>query len=107
MFELEKFEIENQFCNSSIQVNKNLKRSFVKMFSLKAIIAPREYHVYKETAWSNAKMNEKVKVELETDAKSLSTNPYACAIKAKHSFFIGWKTVGHIPREISRYVHFL
>ena len=51
------------------------------MFSFKAIIASRGYHVYKETSWPNAKLNNEVKVELETDAKSLSTDPYACAIK--------------------------
>ena len=51
-------------------------------------------------------MNEEVKVELETDAKSLWTDPYACVIKAKHSYFIGWKIVEHIPREISRYIYF-
>ena len=76
------------------------------MFSLKPIIASRGYHVYKETSWSNAKLNIEVKVELETDAKSLSTDPHACAIKAMHSYFVGWKTAGHIPREISRYVYF-
>ena len=52
------------------------------MFSCKAIISARGYHVYDETSWSNAKLNDKVKVELETDAKSLSTDPYTCAIKA-------------------------
>ena len=76
------------------------------MFSLKPIIASRGYHVYKETPWSNAKLNIEVKVELETDAKSLSADPYACAIKARHSYFVGWKTAEHIPREISRYVYF-
>ena len=76
------------------------------IFSFKAIIASRGYHVYKETSWSNAKLNIEVKVELETDAKSLSTDPYACAIKERHSYFVGWKTVGHIPREISRYIYF-
>ena len=76
------------------------------MFSLKPIVASRGYHVYKEASWSNAKLNIEVKVELETDAKSLSTDPYACAIKARHSYFVGWKTAGHIPREISRYVYF-
>ena len=45
-------------------------------------------------------------MELETDAKSLSTDPYACAIKARHFCFVGWKAVGHIPREISCYVYF-
>lgn len=46
-------------------------------------------------------------MELETDTKSLSNNPYACAIKAKHSYFIGWKSVGYILREIASYVYFL
>ena len=77
------------------------------IFSFKAIIASRGYHVYKETSWSNAKLNDKVKVELETDAKSLSTNSYASALKARHSYFVVWKKVGHILREISRYVYFL
>ena len=44
------------------------------MFSFKAIIALHRYPVYKETSWSNAKLNDEVKVELETDAKSLSTD---------------------------------
>ena len=60
------------------------------MFSFKAIIASRGYYVYKETSWSNAKLNNEVKVELETDAKSLSTALYACAIKTRHSYFVGW-----------------
>ena len=76
------------------------------MFSFKAIIASRGLHVYNET-WSKAKLNGKVKVEFETDTKSILTDTYACAIKARHSCFVGWKTVGHIPREISRYVYFL
>ena len=77
------------------------------IFSFKAIIASRGYHVYKKTSQSNSKLNDEAKVELETDAKSLSTDPYACAIKARHSYFVGWKTVGHIPREISRYLYFV
>ena len=77
------------------------------MFSFKATIASRGYHVYKETLWTNAKLNDDFKVELETDAKSLSTDPYACAIKARHSYFVGWKIVGHIPREIARCLFFI
>ena len=45
-------------------------------------------------------------MELETDVKSLSTDPYASAIKARHSYFVDWKTVGYIPREISGDVYF-
>ena len=33
-------------------------------------------------------------------------DPYSCVIKVKHEYFTGSKTVGHIPREISRYVIF-
>ena len=74
------------------------------MFYFKAILASRGYHVYKESSWSNAKIDEEVKVELETNTKSLSTDPHAFAIKTKNPYFNDWKTVGHIPREISPYV---
>ena len=69
------------------------------MFSFRAFITSRRYPVYNETSWSNAKLNDEVKLELETDAKSLSTDPYARAIKVGHSYFIGWKTVGHIVEK--------
>ena len=49
-------------------------------YSFYTIIASRGYHVYKETSWSNAKVGD--------------------------DYFVGWKTVGHIPRKISRYVYF-
>ena len=75
-------------------------------YSFQCVIASRGYHVYKETSWSDATIGEDVKVELETNKRSIETDPYSCAIKAKHKYFIGWKTVGHIPREISRYVYF-
>ena len=59
------------------------------MFFFKANLASPGYHDYKEASWSNAKLNDEVKVELETDAKSLSTNPYMCAIKTRHFYFVG------------------
>ena len=37
------------------------------MYSFKAKIASRGYHVFKETFWSNAKEGDEVKVELETN----------------------------------------
>ena len=87
--------------------HRNLCKEFdLIMFYVKAIIASRGYHVYKETSRSNTKINEEVKVELETNTTSLSTDPYACAIKTKNLYFNDCKTVGHIPREISRYVCF-
>ena len=45
------------------------------MFSFKASLL----QVYTETPWSNEKMNEEVKLELETDATSLSIDSEACS----------------------------
>ena len=72
----------------------------------KAIIASRGYHVYKETPWSNAKVIDKVKTEIKTNQSLTANDPYACAVKAKHKYFNGWETVGHVPREISKYTYF-
>ena len=74
--------------------------------NFQATIASRGYHVYKETTWSNAKVNEKVKIEIETNQSSIAIDPYVCAVKTKEKYFDGWKTVGHVPREISRYIYF-
>ena len=49
------------------------------LFCFKAVIASRGYHVYKETTWSDAKVGDEVKVELETNPNSTAINPYACA----------------------------
>ena len=77
------------------------------VYCFEAIIASRVFHVYKETTWSNAKVGDEVKVEVESNLKSIAHDPYSCALKAKHESFTGWKTVGHTPREISRYVYFI
>ena len=55
-------------------------------YSFETIIASRGYHVYKETSWSDARVGDEVKVELETDKKSIEKDPYSCAIKKKHNF---------------------
>ena len=38
---------------------------------------------------------------------SKNVDPYACAIRAKEEYLNRWKTVGHIPREISRHFYFI
>ena len=75
-------------------------------YSLTATVASRGYYVYKNASWTNAKGGEKVTVEMETKNFSLEVNPHACAIKIKNHFFNSLITVRHIPREISRHVHF-
>ena len=83
---------------------KKVKR--MSAYNFQATIASRGYHAYEETTWSNAKVSEKVKIEIETNQSSIAIYPYACAVKAKEKYFAGWKTVGHGPREISQYIYF-
>ena len=45
-----------------------------------------------------------MRVDLETNELSKNVDPYACVIRVKKQFFNSCKTVGHIPREISRHV---
>ena len=48
------------------------------MDTFTATVASRGYHVCKTTSWINAKVGDKVIVELEATASSLETNPHAC-----------------------------
>ena len=75
-------------------------------YHFQATVASRWYHVYTETTWLNAKVNKKVKIEIETNQSSIAIDPYSCAVKAKEKYFDGWKTVGDVPREISQCIYF-
>ena len=76
-------------------------------FSFKKTTPSRGYHIYQNTLWSKAKVGNKVVIELEKKNKSLDIDPYACAVKIKNNYFEHLLTVGQIPREISRHIHFL
>ena len=52
------------------------------VYSFQAKVAPRGYHVYKDTSWEEAKIGDKVLTELGTDEKSKEIDPYFCSIKA-------------------------
>ena len=86
----------------SFQQKRNKKMSH---FDFKPIFASPGYHVFIETAWSDAKVNDKVKIDIETNQSSITIDPYACAVKEKQKHFDGWKTVVHVPREISMYIY--
>ena len=75
-------------------------------YSIKAKVASRGYHVYKNTKWVNAKEGDEVQAEIETNEDSVKVNPYTYAIRVKGNYFDVTKTVGHIPREICRHVYF-
>ena len=81
-------------------------KTVIKAYSFTATVASRGYHVYKNKSWTNAKVGEKVTVEMETKKVSLEVDPYACAIKIKNCFFNSLITIGHLHCEISRHVHF-
>ena len=75
-------------------------------YSFQEKIAARGYHVYKNLAWSNAKLEDFVTVEIETDKESKKIDPYGCAIKAMVYIPPQLKTAGHVRREISRHIFF-
>ena len=75
-------------------------------YSFTATVTSRGYHVHKNTSCTNARVGQKVTVEMEIKKSSLEVDPYTCAIKIKNRFFDSLITVGHISREISRHAHF-
>ena len=79
-------------------------KTFKIVYSFQATVAARGYHVYENTTWNLAKVGEKVLVEIESDKESKEIDPYCCSIRTSVNQQI--KTVGHIPREISRHVYF-
>ena len=74
--------------------------------SFKAQVAARGFHVYRNITWTYVKQGDSVSVEIETNEESKKVDPYSCAIKALVGQPPKLKTVGHIPREISRHVFF-
>ena len=52
-----------------------------KFYSFDAIIAFQGFHVCKETTWSNAKVGDKAKIEIESNPTSITIDPYSCEIK--------------------------
>ena len=73
-------------------------------YSFQATVAARGYHVYKNTTWDQAKVGDKVLVEIKSDKKSKEIDPYCCSIRTSVNQQV--KTVEHIPREISRHIYF-
>ena len=84
----------------------NVGVAFSTEYSFKAKIASGEYHVFIETTRNKVKEGYTVRVNLETNKLSKKVDPYTYAIREKNQFFNLWKTVGHIPREISRHVYY-
>ena len=52
-------------------------------FEFKSIIASRGYHVCTEAVRSDAKVSDKVKIEIETNEILIAIDPYASAVQSK------------------------
>ena len=77
------------------------------MFSFKGIIASRGYHVYRKTLWLNAKLNDEVKVELETDQITFNQSIRVC-YKSKAFLLLRFESSGtDSMRNLSHYICFL
>ena len=87
-------------------MNSTKRNKKLSHFNVKAIIPSRVYHEYKEKAWSGAKVNYKVKVDIKTNQSSFAIDTCACAVKTKHKYYEDWRTVGHLPRIIWKYIYF-
>ena len=76
------------------------------MYFFSAEVGNRGYHVYWNASWNQIYVNQAVVVHKEKNIVSLQIDPYCCAITITGVGKIGPVTVGHIPREISRFVYF-
>ena len=72
--------------------------------TLEVKIVSRGYHVYGKSIWSNPKKGECLIGEQETGPVALLEDPYAIAWKLQKKDKLVPVVVGHIPREISRFV---
>ena len=72
--------------------------------TLEVKIASRGYHVYGKSIWSNPNKGECLIGEQETDPIALLEDPYAIASKLQKKDKLVPVVVGHIPREISRFL---
>ena len=71
---------------------------------LSAEVGLRGYYVYRETFWQNVSLHQYLKVVKETNETSIVIDPYYCKIMIKDVDRIRDNTVGHISRELLRFV---
>ena len=69
-------------------------------------VGSRGYHVYGETRWRNIHLHQHVVVLKEVNSISIDINPYCCRITMKRVDRIKPVAVGHVPRELSRFIFY-
>ena len=73
------------------------------LFSFHEVIYSRGYHVYRNESWKN--IYEGQSVEVSQDVGN-TKDPYCCKITIKLISKLTRTTLGHVPRELSRYAWF-
>ena len=71
-----------------------------------AEVGSRGYHVYHKTSWRNIHLHQHVVVLKEVNNISINVHPYCCRIPIKRDDRIRPVTVGHVARELSRFVFY-
>ena len=69
-------------------------------------ISSRDFHVYGKTVWRNPKRGEKIEVRKESSEIALLIDPHAIAWTRKSKARLVPDVVGHVPLELSRFIHF-
>ena len=72
--------------------------------SVEMEIAARGWHVYGKTVWQSPRKGEKLTAEKETNRDALDIDPYAVAWMLKRKSKLTPDIVGHVPRDISRFI---
>ena len=73
--------------------------------SFKRNIASRGWHVYGKAVWKNPRWGEKLEAKKEDNEEASKVNPYAIAWTVKRKDKLVPLVVGHIPREILRFIY--
>ena len=78
----------------------------VKLHSFSAKVGSREYHVYSETSWRKIHIHQHVVVLKEISNISIDIDSDCCRIAIKRVDRMGPAAVGHVPRELSRFIFY-
>ena len=76
------------------------------MHSFSAEVGSRGYHICHETSCRNIHLHQHVVVLKEVNNISINIDPYCCRITIKRVDRIGPVTIGHVPRELSRFIFY-
>ena len=72
----------------------------------RTLIASRGWHVYGKAVWISQQRGESLFAQKERDQTALLNDPYSIAWMRKSKSKLTADVVGHVPREISRFMYY-